>query len=295
MARNDATRRIVQVIADVATVLVIAILFVVIYFLVNPYERGFYCNDDTLRYPYKADTVPLWVAGFYGSTSALFVIVCVELYLSRTCCHEDDDQYAKTPKLYHENIAHGILTYTLGAMATMLIAEVGKHTTGRLRPHFIMVCKPKWELIKCYDDIVDANNQTVKIANYIPFSFDLCNGDSQLIREARLSFPSGHSSFSVYSMIFIVIYLEARITSASMHFVKASLQLICVIASWHTCMSRISDHKHHPTDVIAGALIGFTLAVFTTFVTGKFFWSCGNDDSPEDEQQAETNRPVVRL
>jgi hypothetical protein len=104
----------------------VAVIFILIYLLVNPYERGFHCNDDTLRYPYKADTIPLWVAGFYGSMSAIFVIVCVELYLNRPCCRRDDDQYTKKRKYCHKSIIYGMLTYTLGAMATMLITEVGK-------------------------------------------------------------------------------------------------------------------------------------------------------------------------
>jgi hypothetical protein len=32
-----------------------------------------------------------------------------------------------------------------------------------------------------------------------------CTGDPKLIKEARLSFPSGHSSFSTYSMVFIIV------------------------------------------------------------------------------------------
>ncbi len=135
--------------------------------MVNPYERGFHCNDDTLRYPYKGDTVPLWAAGFYGSMSALFVIVCTELYLNRPCCRKLDEQYLVKRHNCHASIAYGILTYTLGAMATMLITEVGKHTIGRLRPHFLTVCEPKWERIKCYDEIRDGNDEIVKIAKYV--------------------------------------------------------------------------------------------------------------------------------
>ena len=36
-------------------------------------------------------------------------------------------------------------------------------------------------------------------------SDDICTGDPHLIREARVSFPSGHSSFTVYSMVFVIV------------------------------------------------------------------------------------------
>ena len=40
------------------------------------------------------------------------------------------------------------------------------------------------------------------------------------------------------------------------------MQLVAFIAAWHTCMSRVSDFKHHYTDVIAGAIIGISVAIF---------------------------------
>ena len=47
-----------------------------------------------------------------------------------------------------------------------------------------------------------------------------------------------------------------------MHYVKSIFQLIAFIAAWHTCMSRVSDFKHHYTDVMAGATIGVAVAIF---------------------------------
>lgn len=31
--------------------------FVILTLVNSPYKRGFYCNDDSIRYPYKADTI----------------------------------------------------------------------------------------------------------------------------------------------------------------------------------------------------------------------------------------------
>ena len=33
----------------------------------------------------------------------------------------------------------------------------------------------------------------------------ICKGDPHLIREARVSFPSGHSSFTTFSMLFVIV------------------------------------------------------------------------------------------
>jgi phosphatidate phosphatase len=91
---------------------------------------------------------------------------------------------------------------------------------------------------------------------------DVCTGDPKIIKEARLSFPSGHSSFTVYSMLFVIIYLEARLVGKRTRWIKLVIQMCAFIAAWHTCMSRVSDFKHHYTDVIAGALIGTSVALF---------------------------------
>ena len=38
--------------------------------------------------------------------------------------------------------------------------------------------------------------------------------------------------------------------------------------AFFTCISRVMDNKHHPTDVIAGALIGAIIQLFNvTYVT----------------------------
>ena len=67
----------------------------------------------------------------------------------------------------------------------MVLTDVGKYTVGRLRPHFLAVCKPDFSLLNC---------TTGLHRNFI--TEDVCTGGKDLIKEARLSFPSGHSSFA---------------------------------------------------------------------------------------------------
>jgi len=62
---------------------------------------------------------------------------------------------------------------------------------------------------------------------------------------------------------FLKVYFEARIVCSSIRFLKAFLQCLCVAVAFFTCLSRVTDFKHHPTDVIGGALIGFCIAIFT--------------------------------
>ena len=72
--------------------------------------------------------------------------------------------------------------FSYGGLITIFITDVGKYTVGRLRPHFLSICKPPPALISNCSH------------NYI--LGDVCTGDPDRLREGRLSFPSGHASFS---------------------------------------------------------------------------------------------------
>jgi phosphatidate phosphatase len=142
MISKSACSRLIQVIIDVITVFIVSIVFLLIYLLVHPFERGFYCNDDSIRYPYKKeDTIPLWVAGVYGAVSAFFVIIFTELFVNRPCCI-DESQFRTKRNKCNTAIATALLIFSMGAMATMLITEIGKRTIGRLRSVTFKNLKP---------------------------------------------------------------------------------------------------------------------------------------------------------
>lgn len=266
MGKYTRRDRIIQACTDFFAVLLVSTAFFVVFFCMDPYARGFYCNDESIRFPLKDDTIPLWLAGTYGAGAAFLIVIFAELFINRQCC-ASEEEFSLRQTRWVLNTLNGCLLYGLGAMCTMLITEIGKRSIGRLRPHFIDVCKPNWDKIECFTQIDGVN-----VANYIYMDTDICLGDPHLIREARVSFPSGHSSFSVYSMVFVIIYLEARFIGARTRIIKTLIQLTAFVAAWHTCMSRVSDFKHHHTDVIAGAAIGLSVAFFITFVTGSQIW-----------------------
>lgn len=95
------------------------------------------------------------------------------------------------------------------------------------------------------------------------------------------SFPSGHASVAVYTFTFIVLYLhevlavlyalKARITKKvclkaltpiySNRFVQIRFTyrlIVTLVFIWavFVCASRVFDRWHHPTDVLAGVILG---------------------------------------
>jgi phosphatidate phosphatase len=58
-----------------------------------------------------------------------------------------------------------------GAAVVQLITDIAKYSVGRLRPHFLDVCKPDYSKFNCTDGYITA---------------DVCTGDAYLIKHARL-------------------------------------------------------------------------------------------------------------
>lgn len=92
------------------------------------------------------------VAGLYGVLSAVFFIIISEAYLARPFC-ATNGSYSKRQNRFILYSIHGVLLYALGAISVLLITEIGKQTVGRLRPHFLTVCKPDFEKLKCFEKI----------------------------------------------------------------------------------------------------------------------------------------------
>ena len=94
------------------------------------------------------------------------------------------------------------------------------------------------------------------------------------IKEARLSFPSGHASFAFQAAVFTILFLQSKY-SAKLKMTRSSieqssliipfLQVIALSLATFTAVSRIMDYKHHPTDVIAGSLIGIVTQILNVF------------------------------
>jgi phosphatidate phosphatase len=127
----------------------VSLILVVVYLNLNPHKRGFYCADPSIQYPYKDETIPFWETSLFAVVSGIFTVVFVEI------CFTLKNKDLKNHKKEIRNqclldIINGVLLYALGATSTLLITELGKHTVGGLRPHFIDACKPRALDMKCF-------------------------------------------------------------------------------------------------------------------------------------------------
>jgi membrane-associated phospholipid phosphatase len=123
----------------------------------------------------------------------------------------------------------GLLTAIgLSEGATVLL----KLYIQRRRPNFYALCGWSNELLRCTAPLVK-------------------------LREANFSFPSGHSSLTSCAMTFLAWFLLSKVVAArGPRWLALSS---CVLpGAWAAFVgaSRLVDHWHHPSDVVAGLLLG---------------------------------------
>jgi phosphatidate phosphatase len=177
------------------------------------------------------------------------------------------------------------LYFVFATGITTLLTFIATFTIGRLRPHFLDVCKPEWDDIECKTP----HGSPAYVTEY------KCLGDSERfgenadrqVEEARKSFLSGHTSISFQSMTFIILYLQARLAfPCSETFILPFLQLCAFCFAFFTALSRVMDNAHHPTDVLAGSILGILVQAVNVFYFLRLFY-CDDEDMPKDRQREE--------
>ncbi|XP_022518784.2 phospholipid phosphatase 1 isoform X1 [Astyanax mexicanus] len=221
---------------------------------IKPYRRGFFCNDESIGYPFHSSTVTsttLYTVGFTLPICSMVVGECLSVHLNRL---KSKSSFSNS---YVACVYKAVGTFVFGAAMSQSLTDIAKYSIGRLRPHFLDVCKPDWRLINC--------SAGAYIENFT------CTGDKTMVNEGRLSFYSGHSSFSMYCMLFLALYLQARMQAEWARLLRPTIQFFLIAASVYTGLSRVSDYKHHWSDVLTGLIQGAVMAILVVFFVSDFF------------------------
>jgi len=254
MTLNPNLRKIICLVTvDFVCLLLVGVPCLLLWLVGDPYFRGFFCDDETLRHPYRDSTVPTWalIVASYGLPTIVFSLV-------ETSRLKRSATFNWTRFLRD---IYGVLgIFVFGSLVTQLLTDTSKYTIGRLRPHFLTVCRPNVTLTST--EVCGVTGAPTYVVDYD------CLGEEGLeeaererrLHDARLSFVSGHASLSTYSMTYTVLYLQRGMGSRDFRLVKPLIQVGCVLFAFFTCLTRVSDYKHHPEDVVGGALLGGGLA-----------------------------------
>ncbi|XP_012708040.2 phospholipid phosphatase 2 [Fundulus heteroclitus] len=240
-------KKLIFIAVDVLCVFFAALPSAILTLRFKPYERRIYCNDDSIKYPYKKDTISHGTMAAVTITCSIVIITTGEAYLVHTNRLQSNSSFNR----YLSALYKVVGTFLFGAAVSTSLTDVAKFFIGRPRPHFLAVCAP------------------VNCSSYIP-EFP-CTGDERNVAESRLSFYSGHSSFGMYCMLFLSLYVQARMQGKWFRLVRPTIQFFLVTFSLYVGYTRVSDYKHHSTDVLVGLLQGALIAVLTVRYVSDFF------------------------
>lgn len=253
-------------ILDILCVIIAALPFVILTVRCRPHLRGFHCSDESIRYPYHTETISMELMAAVTISSSVIIITTGEAYMvcskrlySRSECNN-----------YVAALYKVVGTFSLGSAISQSLTDIAKYTVGRLRPNFVSVCQPNATLWNCSSYEQPEN---------------VCTGAAKRVAEARLSFYSGHSSFGMYCMVFLSLYLQARLRVKWARLVRPTVQFFLISFALYVGYTRVSDYRHHWSDVLVGLIQGAVVAILIVRYVSDFF-----KDRPLllDESETET-------
>ncbi|XP_035887965.1 phospholipid phosphatase 2 isoform X2 [Phyllostomus hastatus] len=185
-------------------------------------------------------------------TATVILVSAGEAYLVYT-----DRLYSRSDFNNYVAAVYKVLgTFLFGAAVSQSLTDLAKYMIGRLRPNFLAVCDPDWSRVNCSVYV-----QVEKV----------CRGSPANVTESRLSFYSGHSSFGMYCMMFLALYVQARLCWKWARLLRPTVQFFLVAFALYVGYTRVSDHKHHWSDVLVGLLQGALVAGLTVRYISDFF------------------------
>ncbi|KAM7148430.1 phospholipid phosphatase 1 isoform 2-T2 [Molossus nigricans] len=262
---------------DMLCVLLAGLPFAILSSRHAPFQRGLFCSDESIKYPYKEDTIPYALLGGIIIPFSIIVMIVGEA-LSVYCNLLHSNSFIRNN--YVATIYKAIGTFLFGAAASQSLTDIAKYSIGRLRPHFLDVCDLDWSKINCSDGYIE---------------YYVCRGNAHKVKEGRLSFYSGHSSFSMYCMLFVALYLQARMKADWARLLRPTLQFGLVAVSIYVGLSRVSDYKHHWSDVLTGLAQGALVAVLVVVYVSDFFKEkhCFKERKEEDSHTTLHETPAA--
>lgn len=259
-----------------------AAISVIVPTLLGVSERGFFCDDDSIRYEYRKDTITTIQLMLYNLVLNAVTVFFVEYYRMQKIESSINNPRYRWRNSHLHALFVRLLTYfgysQIGFVMNVALNIATKHVVGRLRPHFLDVCK--------------LANDTCVTGDSHRYIIDYkCTGPPELVLEARKSFYSGHSAISLYCAVWSALYIQARLgTVLNNRIVVPITQTVMIMVGLGISFSRITDNKHHWSDVLVGVFIGMFIAAYTSFFWTDIF----SNNSTECETQPLLLSPPAR-
>jgi len=228
----------------------------------------FFARDYRFWRPSQTETVPSWVV--WATIALVYIPVILFLPCSRDAEVSEASMVGSAEERSKENVARSVrfaMWLLVALLWTLSFTEVIKSIASELRPDFAYRCLG-----------LDAQISEVN-ANEVFHSDEDCVARAQALgrssfglRDGRRSFPSGHSSISAVSSVFVSLYItfaSSIFSTENIHGLGRWRSLLTQLSSLlpmfialGVVVSRLVDNRHHPADVTAGFVLGSVLSSF---------------------------------
>lgn len=152
----------------------------------------------------------------------------------------------------------GVRAFCVAHSTTQILTTLMKNSVGRPRPDFLDRCQPVPHVGQASDGL--RNGLVTDSVCSTPLS-------SHMMADGFRSFPSGHASTSFTGIVFLALFLDALLTQGARRMLPSTkaarvfIATLCMLLPLYIAVGRIADHRHHPTDVLAGAALGTVTAL----------------------------------
>jgi membrane-associated phospholipid phosphatase len=257
---------------------------------ISGYHRPFTLTEYDIAYPNRSDIVSILVVSAIAGIAPAIIILFLSLALaSETSTSPQPTKWRGA--LWNAHV--GCLGLALALATTLFITSGLKDLIGKPRPDLLARCQPDLSAVSRY--LVGGIGSSLDSGAEPLVSDGICQQtDKHLLDDGFAAFPSGHSSFSSAGLVYLSLWLSARLsvripdlnhTSLPIHagskdktrhaqsvsdlqsappLWQAAIALCPIVVALFVCASRYADFHHAGIDIVAGAILG-TLIGWASF------------------------------
>ncbi|KAI1882940.1 hypothetical protein AGOR_G00240060 [Albula goreensis] len=229
----------------------------------NVRVQGFFCYDSSYTKPYLGPEElsaipPAILYAVVAGVPALVITATESMLFLLQYVSEDLDNREKiivmgdccylNPLVRRTFRFLGV--YAFGLFATDIFVNAGQVVTGNLAPHFLTVCRPNYTALGCQQAGLFISQQ------------EACTGNEDDVLRARRSFPSKEAALSIYAALYVAMYITCTVKTKGTRLAKPALSLGLMCLAFLTGINRVVEYRNHWSDVIAGFIIGGSIATF---------------------------------
>jgi membrane-associated phospholipid phosphatase len=164
-----------------------------------------------------------------------------------------------------------IMSQAIVYQITGFLTDLIKTSVSALRPDYLARCF-NWT-----EDTLLEYIQTDSFNQSFPGMRPICpNPDESVVRSGQRSFPSGHASLSTATYLYMTLRLHSSLRRRPIiHYKGVVISFREMIHSYIVpigllppliiSISRFTDYRHHPVDILCGILLGVFVAILVHY------------------------------